>query len=61
MDQREIQVKTSMTCRNCERVVAAMRARCPACQTKMPAWYLLAAIGGIVGLYVAFKFVELIL
>jgi len=49
-----------MTCSNCERVVAATRARCPACQTKLPAWYLLAGIGGVVGLYVAFKIVELI-
>src|SRR5215216_6434686 len=32
-----------MTCRNCERVVTRTRTRCPACRTKLPAWYLIAA------------------
>lgn len=50
-----------MTCRNCERVVAGTRARCPACQTKMPLWYVVAFIGGVVGLYVAFKIIEIVL
>ncbi len=49
-----------MTCRNCERVVTATRTRCPACQAKLPAWYLLAVTGGVAGLYAAFKIVELI-
>ncbi len=50
-----------MRCPNCERDVPPTRARCPACQTKLPLWYLLAGIGGIAGLYVAFKIVELML
>ncbi|HWF89163.1 MAG TPA: hypothetical protein VN659_10020 [Pyrinomonadaceae bacterium] len=50
-----------MKCRNCERDVPQTRARCPACRTKMPAWYLMAAIGSLVALIVAFKIVEAIL
>ena len=50
-----------MKCRNCERIMPRTRARCPACRTKMPAWYVVAVIGGVLGLYVAFKIVEAIL
>ncbi|HYV83981.1 MAG TPA: hypothetical protein VE931_10720 [Pyrinomonadaceae bacterium] len=50
-----------MTCRNCERVVAPTRTRCPACRTKLPAWYLIASICGMVAIIVAFKVVEAIL
>jgi len=49
-----------MKCNNCERVVTATRTRCPACRTKLPVWYLFATVGGAVGLYAAFKIVELI-
>ena len=50
-----------MKCRNCERDVAPTRTRCPACRTKMPAWYLMASVGALVALIVAFKIVEAIL
>jgi uncharacterized OB-fold protein len=51
----------SMKCSNCERVVAAARTRCPACRTKLPAWYLIVSIGTVVAIVVAFKIVEAIL
>jgi hypothetical protein len=41
--------------------VAAARTRCPACRTKLPAWYLIASIGAVVAIVVAFKIVEAIL
>ena len=50
-----------MTCRNCERDVAPTRTRCPACRAKQPVWYLIASIGGIAAIVVAFKVVEAIL
>jgi len=50
-----------MKCRNCERDVALTRTRCPACQTKLPAWYLMASVGALLALVVAFKIVEAIL
>jgi RNA polymerase subunit RPABC4/transcription elongation factor Spt4 len=50
-----------MTCRNCERVVTWSRTRCPACRTKMPVWYVIAAVTVVVGLFIAFKAVEAIL
>jgi uncharacterized OB-fold protein len=50
-----------MKCRNCERVVSLTRARCQACRTRLPAWYFVAGIVTVVGLYVAFKVVEVLL
>ena len=50
-----------MKCRNCEREVALTRPRCQACRTKLPAWYFIAGIVTVVGLFVAFKVLELFL
>jgi uncharacterized OB-fold protein len=50
-----------MKCRNCERDVTPTRTRCPACQTKLPAWYLIASIGAILAIGIGFKIVEAIL
>ena len=33
-----------MKCPNCGRLTGWIRTRCPACQTKLLAWYVLAAI-----------------
>lgn len=62
VDQREVQVIfPQMKCRNCDRVVTWTRRRCPACQTKLPTWYVFAAAGIIIGIFIAFKIVEKIL
>ncbi|HJS24717.1 MAG TPA: hypothetical protein VJ751_10220 [Pyrinomonadaceae bacterium] len=50
-----------MKCRNCERVVTRTRTRCPACRVKMPAWFVVAGVAVVAGLFVAFKLVEAIL
>jgi RNA polymerase subunit RPABC4/transcription elongation factor Spt4 len=50
-----------MKCRNCDRVVTATRSRCPACQTKMPMWYLIAIVLIGAGIFAGFKIVEKIL
>jgi len=50
-----------MKCRNCERVVSPARTRCPACQTKLPLWYLIAVVVAMIGIYAAYELVELVL
>ena len=58
VDQCKIEL---MKCANCERVVARTRTRCPACQTKLPAWYLIAAVVALVAIYAAYRLVEIVL
>ena len=50
-----------MICPNCERVVDRTRARCPACRTRLPLWYVIAAVVVVGALFVAFKILEAIL
>lgn len=58
VDQRKIKV---MKCANCERVVTRIRTRCPACQTKLPAWYFIAVVVTIIGVHAAYRLVGLVL
>jgi len=47
-----------MICPNCEREATWSRRRCPACQTKLPAWYVWATVMIGVTIYAAFLVVE---
>jgi prepilin signal peptidase PulO-like enzyme (type II secretory pathway) len=47
-----------MTCHNCERRASWLRTRCRTCQSRLPAWYVVTAMGIVVAIYVAFLVVE---
>ncbi|HEY2964494.1 MAG TPA: hypothetical protein VGJ37_18895 [Pyrinomonadaceae bacterium] len=47
-----------MICRNCDRRASWIRTRCRACESRLPAWYVITTlvIGG--GIYGAFLLLE---
>ncbi|HZE69609.1 MAG TPA: hypothetical protein VE135_08815 [Pyrinomonadaceae bacterium] len=47
-----------MKCPNCARAAGLIRLRCPACQTKLIQWYLIAAVLLIVACYGGFLLLE---
>ena len=47
-----------MTCHNCERSTSWFRTRCRTCQSRLPAWYVVTAMGIGVAIYVGFLVVE---
>jgi hypothetical protein len=47
-----------MTCRNCDRQTSWISTRCRTCQSRLPAWYVLATMAVLVAIYAAFLVVE---
>lgn len=47
-----------MTCYNCERRATWVRTRCRTCQTRLPAWYVVTAMGVCAAIYVGFVVLE---
>ncbi|HJT65092.1 MAG TPA: hypothetical protein VJ749_01490 [Pyrinomonadaceae bacterium] len=47
-----------MTCRNCDRHASWISTRCRTCQSRLPAWYVLATVAVLVTICLAFLVVE---
>jgi hypothetical protein len=48
----------AMTCHNCERRASWLRTRCRTCQSRLPAWYVVAVMAICAAIYGGFLLLE---